>query len=60
MEENTTVVAEEPVTTAAADVAEAVLPKKKEKRPINQQKLQDNLWGWAFCVPLIVGTVLFV
>ena len=60
MEENTTVVAEEPVTTAAADVAEAVLPKKKERRPINQQKLQDNLWGWAFCVPLIVGTVLFV
>ncbi len=39
-------------------VAAAVPPKKK--RHINQQKLQDNLWGWAFCVPLIVGTVLFV
>ena len=60
MEENTTVVAEEPVTAAAADVAEAALPKKKARKPINQQKLQDNLWGWAFCVPLIVGTVLFV
>ncbi len=60
MEEKTTVVAEEPVTTAAADVAEAVLPMKKTRKPINQQKLQDNLWGWAFCVPLIVGTVLFV
>ena len=54
----------EEVTVAAAEsaregtVAAAVPPKKK--RHINQQKLQDNLWGWAFCVPLIVGTVLFV
>ena len=60
MEENTTVVAEEPVAAAATEVAEDTLPKKKEKKPVNQQKLQDNLWGWAFCVPLIIGTVLFV
>ena len=54
----------EEITAAAAEgasevtVTAAVPPKKK--RHINQQKLQDNLWGWAFCVPLIVGTVLFV
>ena len=60
MEENTTVVAEEPVAAAATEVAEDTLPKKKAKKPVNQQKLQDNLWGWAFCVPLIIGTVLFV
>lgn len=59
MEERTTVAAEE--TVAAESVAaEAALPAKKARKPINQQKLQDNLWGWAFCVPLIVGTVLFV
>ena len=40
-----------------ANVAEAALPQKKQKKPINQQKLQDNLWGWIFCIPLIVGTV---
>ena len=40
--------------------AEAAVPPKKQKRHINQQKLQDNLWGWAFCIPLIVGTVWFV
>ena len=60
MEENTTVVAEEPAAAAASVTAESTLPQKKERKPINQQKLQDNLWGWAFCVPLIVGTVLFV
>lgn len=43
-----------------ANVAEAALPQKKQKKPINQQKLQDNLWGWIFCIPLIVGTVWFV
>ena len=43
-----------------ANVAEAALPQKKQKKPINQQKLQDNLWGWIFCVPLIIGTVWFV
>lgn len=59
MEDNTTVAVEE---SAAVDsmAAEAVLPQKKKRKPINQQKLQDNLWGWAFCVPLIVGTVLFI
>lgn len=59
MEDNTTVAVEE---TAAVDsmAAEAALPQKKKRKPINQQKLQDNLWGWAFCVPLIVGTVLFI
>ena len=40
--------------------AEAAVPPKKKKRHINQQKLQDNIWGWAFCIPLIVGTVWFV
>lgn len=44
---------------AAEATAEAAVPPKK-KRHINQQKLQDNLWGWAFCLPLIVGTVLFI
>ena len=42
-----------------ATVEEAV-PPKKQKRRVNQQKLQDNLWGWIFCIPLIVGTVWFV
>lgn len=60
MEDNTTVVAEQSATAAAAEVAEAALPQKKARKPINQMKLQDNLWGWAFCIPLIVGTVLFV
>ena len=45
---------------AGAAVAEAALPQPKQKKPINQQKLQDNLWGWIFCIPLIVGTVWFV
>lgn len=44
--------------TAAQTVAAEIAPRKK-KRHVNQQKLQDNLWGWAFCLPLIVGTVLF-
>ena len=59
MEDNTTVAVEE---SAAVDsmAAAAALPQKKKRKPINQQKLQDNLWGWAFCVPLIVGTVLFI
>lgn len=59
MEDSTTVAVEE---SAAVDsmAAEAALPQKKKRKPINQQKLQDNLWGWAFCVPLIVGTVLFI
>ena len=57
MEENTAV-AEESVS--AAQVGEAAIPPKKKKRHINRQKLQDNLWGWAFCIPLIVGTVWFI
>lgn len=57
MMENNTAAAEEVVeSTATADAAIAVKP----KRHINQQKLQDNLWGWIFCLPLIVGTVLFI
>lgn len=60
MEENTTVAVEESAAAEAAIESEAALPQKKQRKPINQQKLQDNLWGWAFCVPLIVGTVLFV
>ena len=57
MMENNTAAAEEVVESAAtAEAAVAVKP----KRHINQQKLQDNLWGWIFCLPLIVGTVLFI
>ena len=57
MMENNTAAAEEVVeSTATAEAAVAVKP----KRHINQQKLQDNLWGWNFCLPLIVGTVLFI
>ena len=57
MMENNTAAAEEVVeSTATAEAAVAVKP----KRHINQQKLQDNLWGWIFCLPLIVGTVLFI
>ncbi len=41
-------------------VSEEVIPQKKKRKPINQQKLQDNIWGWTFCIPLIVGTVLFI
>ena len=40
--------------------AESAVPPKKKKRHVNQQKLQDNIWGWVFCIPLIVGTVWFV
>lgn len=58
MEEKTATVEQEQVA-AGSVVAEATVPQKK-KRHINQQKLQDNLWGWAFCLPLIVGTVLFI
>ncbi len=49
-------VAEDAVFDQAAEAA----PQKKQKKPINQAKLQDNLWGWIFCIPLIVGTVWFV
>lgn len=38
----------------------AAVSVKKPKKPINQQKLQDNIWGWAFCAPLIIGTCVFV
>lgn len=45
---------------ATEEVAEAATATKKPKKPINQQKLQDNIWGWAFCSPLIIGTTVFV
>lgn len=46
---------------AVEAVAEGeVVATKKQKKPINQQKLQDNIWGWAFCAPLIIGTAFFV
>ena len=48
------------VTATDAAVVSAEIPQKKKRKPINQQKLQDNLCGWAFCLPLIVGTVLFI
>ena len=47
------------VESSEAEVLEAV-PKKRQRKPINQQKLQDNLWGWIFCLPLIIGTIWFV
>lgn len=59
MEEVTVIETESDVVNSAA-VAEEQIPQKKQRKPINQQKLQDNLWGWAFCVPLIIGTVWFV
>ncbi len=50
----------EPAVSAESEiVAEAAVP-EKPKRRINQAKLQDNLWGWIFCLPLIIGTVWFV
>lgn len=58
MEEITTNANEVVEVTGSAAVATA--PQKKQRKPINQQKLQDNLWGWLFCVPLIIGTVWFV
>lgn len=48
------------VDSSDAVAAEGIVPQKKKKKPINQQKLLDNLWGWTFCIPLIVGTVWFV
>ena len=56
MEENTAVAERD----TAGEAAVTEIPPVKKKRRINRQKLQDNLWGWAFCIPLIVGTVLFV
>ena len=43
MEEVTSEVVEIPVDSAA--VTEESVPPKKKRKPINQQKLQDNLWG---------------
>ncbi len=64
MEENIAVVADDAavaddLTAADETAAEEVVPPKK-KRHINRAKLQDNIWGWVFCIPLIVGTVWFV
>ena len=58
--ENNAAVNAEAVEAEEAIVGEEALPQKKHRKPINQQKLQDNLWGWIFCLPLIVGTVWFV
>ncbi len=57
-------VAEENVESSVlVDVIAAedeLVPQKKKRRHINQQKLQDNIWGWIFCIPLLVGTIWFV
>lgn len=53
-------VAENDLPAVTENAAEGAVPPQKKKRRINQQKLQDNLWGWIFCIPLIVGTVWFV
>ncbi|MGN1078333.1 MAG: carbohydrate ABC transporter permease [Candidatus Gallimonas sp.] len=62
MEENVTAASEdlfsETVLPGEAEAAE--IPPKKTKRRVNRQKLQDNIWGWAFCLPLIVGTIWFI
>ena len=58
--ENNVAANAEALEAEGAAVAEGALPQKKQKKPINQQKLQDNLWGWIFCIPLIIGTVWFV
>ena len=67
MEENITLSTDESVADGALAVnsaeveAVAVAPAEgKPKRRINQAKLQDNIWGWIFCLPLIIGTVWFV
>ncbi|MDE7158760.1 MAG: sugar ABC transporter permease [Clostridiales bacterium] len=59
MEENITA-AESDEVLVQPEIAEESIPPKKKRKPINQQKLQDNIWGWTFCVPLLVGTILFV
>ncbi len=43
---------------AAESAAETLAPKKK--KTINRSKLQDNLWGWAFVILLVLGTTFFV
>ncbi len=53
-------IAENEFSAAVSETAENSVPPKKKKRRINQQKLQDNLWGWAFCLPLLIGTIWFV
>ena len=52
--------AENEFSVTAENAAEGSIPPKKKKRHINQQKLQDNIWGWAFCLPLIIGTIWFI
>ena len=60
MEENVTTIAAEAVAENTAAVAEETVPQKRKRKPINQQKLQDNLWGWIFVLPLLIGTIWFV
>ncbi len=64
MEENQAAVAEESVFVedfaATVETAEEAVPPQKKRKHINRAKLQDNIWGWVFCIPLIVGTVWFV
>ena len=43
---------------AAAEEKDVLVPKKK--KTINRAKLQDNLWGWAFVILLVLGTTVFV
>ncbi len=49
-----------------ATAAEAVMAdagsevQHKRKRTVNRAKLQDNLWGWAFVILLVLGTTFFV
>ncbi len=50
----------EPVVSAEGESVAVAAAPEKPKRRINQQKLQDNIWGWIFCLPLIIGTVWFV
>ncbi len=64
MEEIIAVGTDEAAMSAAEAVAESegtvqTAPKKR-KHHINQQKLWDNIWGWLFCLPLIIGTCWFI
>ena len=52
--------ATEAVAAGAAVATQEAAPRKKQRKPINQQKLQDNIWGWIFCIPLIIGTIWFI
>ncbi len=42
----------------SVDGAQGAVAKKRKRR--NRQERLDNFWGWAFCAPLLFGTIAFV